>query len=95
MTAPPTGVSSFPVMITWGLEMLAGRGQGAGLQRTLCLDHVPSLWQDKVDAGVANWKPSSHLTDQERRHRFRRPIRGLGIRNPPGAESNRGFRPPR
>lgn len=53
--APPMGVSSRPLMITWGLERLVGNGQGTGLQRMLCLDQVPSLWQDRVDVGVANW----------------------------------------
>lgn len=52
--APPTGVSSLPVTITWGLGRLAGKGQGTGLHRMLCLDQVPSLWQDSVDACVAN-----------------------------------------
>lgn len=54
MMAPPTGVSSFPLMMTWGLEKFLGSRQGRGLQRMLCLDHVPSLWQDKVDICVAN-----------------------------------------
>lgn len=53
--APPTGVSSLPLMITFGLERLLGNRQGTGLQRMLCLDQVPSLWQDRVDTGVANW----------------------------------------
>lgn len=53
--APPTGVSSLPVMITWGLDRLVGDGHGTGLQRMLCLDQVPSLWQDRVDTCVASW----------------------------------------
>lgn len=55
MTAPPTGVSSLPLMITWGLARRVGNGQGAGLQRMLCLDQVASLWQDSVAVCVENW----------------------------------------
>ncbi len=58
---PPTGVSSFPVITTWGMEMLFGSMQGVGRHRMLCLDQVPSLWQEREAVCVANRYPSSHL----------------------------------
>lgn len=62
---PPTGVSSFPVIITWGMEKLVGSRQGVGWHRMLCLDQVPSLWQEREDVCVANWYPSSHLESEK------------------------------
>lgn len=61
MTEPPTGVNSFPVMTRWGMEKLVGSRQGAGLQRMLCLDQVPSLWQVREAVCVDKLYPSSHL----------------------------------
>lgn len=62
---PPTGVSSFPVIITWGMEKLVGSRQGVGRHRMLCLDQVPSLWQEREGICVANWYPSSHLESEK------------------------------
>lgn len=64
MTVPPTGVSSFPVTTRWGMVKLVGSGQGVGLHRMLCLDQVPSLWQEREAVCVARLYPSSHLENQ-------------------------------
>lgn len=58
---PPTGVSSFPLIIRWGMEKFAGSRQGAGLHRTLCLDQVPSLWQEREAVCEDKVNPSAHL----------------------------------
>lgn len=41
-----------------------GSRQGTGRQRMLCLDQVPSLWQEREAACVASLYPSSHLKGQ-------------------------------
>lgn len=54
MTVPPTGVSSFPVIIKCGTERFAGNVHGLGWHLMLLLDQVPSLWQDRKAVCDAN-----------------------------------------
>lgn len=67
---PPTGVSSFPLITTWGMEKLVGSGQGAVRHRMLCLDQVPSLWQEREAVWLANSYPSSHLECKREKRNF-------------------------
>lgn len=69
MTVPLTGVSSFPVITRLGMEKLVGSRQGVGLHRTLCLDQVPSLWQEREPVCVAKLYPSSHLESEREREK--------------------------